>query len=240
MLQNILISLGWQQKQADVYLALLELGTAKVSQIAKEANLNRVTCYDILESLQSDMIVTPIKINRQKHYTAISPEALLAKVESHTSALRQNLNKFKEVQGSSQYKQVKYFQGLKQCQLVLHNLLESQSDIYCFLDIADLLTSTPDFLSKQFAKARQQHNVFLHIIAPDTPEAHQVQSTDCSSNRKTKLINGASHLFPSSMYIMEDKLITVEFGESPNLVLIENANMAQTQLNIFKMLWGTL
>ena len=240
MLQKLLISLGWSNKQADVYLALLELGTAKVSQIAKLANLNRVTCYDILESMQSEMIVTPIKINKQRHYTAISPETLLSTVESNTAALRQNLSLFKQIQSSSQYKQVKYFQGLKQCQLVLSNLLQAKTDIYCFLDIAQLIQTTPEVFSKEFTQDRQKLDVFLHIISPGSIQAREVQRQDALFNRQTKLIPYPDQLFPSSMYIMEDKIVIVEFGETPSLVIIENSNMAQTQLSIFKALWKSL
>lgn len=43
--------LGFSPKEADVYLALLELGTAVVSDVAKKANINRSTTYILLDAL---------------------------------------------------------------------------------------------------------------------------------------------------------------------------------------------
>jgi sugar-specific transcriptional regulator TrmB len=43
--------LGFSSKEADVYISLLELGSAIVSDVAKKAGINRSTAYVLLESL---------------------------------------------------------------------------------------------------------------------------------------------------------------------------------------------
>lgn len=50
-LERDLLSLGLASKEAAVYLALLELGTASVQAIARRANIVRPTTYVILEAL---------------------------------------------------------------------------------------------------------------------------------------------------------------------------------------------
>ena len=44
-------SLGFSEKEATVYVALLELGRGTVTEIARRAGINRTTGYDILDSL---------------------------------------------------------------------------------------------------------------------------------------------------------------------------------------------
>ena len=44
-----LTSLGLQDNEARVYLALLELGRGNVTEVSKAAGLNRTSGYDILE-----------------------------------------------------------------------------------------------------------------------------------------------------------------------------------------------
>lgn len=51
-LTNILKSFGMSQKEAEVYLALLELGSAKVSDVSKQSSVNRSSAYVVLETLK--------------------------------------------------------------------------------------------------------------------------------------------------------------------------------------------
>ena len=51
-LTMILQNLGLNPKEAAIYVAAMELGTASaVSIIAKKANINRTTAYDILRHM---------------------------------------------------------------------------------------------------------------------------------------------------------------------------------------------
>ena len=56
-LPTTLHTLGFSTKEATVYVALLELGTGTVTQIARKAGINRTTGYDILDSLAAKGIV---------------------------------------------------------------------------------------------------------------------------------------------------------------------------------------
>ena len=49
-------SLGFSEKEARVYLALLELGPSTTTEIARKSKINRTTGYDILESLALSLI----------------------------------------------------------------------------------------------------------------------------------------------------------------------------------------
>ena len=50
--------LGFSPKEADVYISLLELGSAVVSDVAKKAGINRSTAYVLLESLEKKGFVS--------------------------------------------------------------------------------------------------------------------------------------------------------------------------------------
>lgn len=55
---DVLQKIGLQQKESAVYLALLELGTADVSGIAKKAGIKRPTCYLVLDDLKNRGLVS--------------------------------------------------------------------------------------------------------------------------------------------------------------------------------------
>jgi len=54
-LENVLIEYGLSQNQAKVYLACLELGSATVQKISRQAGLPRTTCYQIIETLRNGL-----------------------------------------------------------------------------------------------------------------------------------------------------------------------------------------
>ena len=51
-LQNILSNLDIPKDQSAVYLALLKLGSANYTQIAKETGIKRTTLYTIIEKME--------------------------------------------------------------------------------------------------------------------------------------------------------------------------------------------
>ena len=59
--KNQLIELGFGDKEASVYLVLLELGPSTTTEISRAAGINRTTGYDILESLASEGLINSIE-----------------------------------------------------------------------------------------------------------------------------------------------------------------------------------
>ena len=65
-LETELKKLNFSDKEARVYLALLELGEAPVQKIAEKAKVNRATTYVILESLKKKTAARTIKKQKRK------------------------------------------------------------------------------------------------------------------------------------------------------------------------------
>ena len=61
-----LTSLGLQDNEARVYLALLELGRGNVTEVSKAAGLNRTSGYDILERLGTLGLVSRSTLGKKK------------------------------------------------------------------------------------------------------------------------------------------------------------------------------
>ncbi|MCG2690241.1 hypothetical protein L6252_03105, partial [Candidatus Parcubacteria bacterium] len=72
-----LTNVGLSDKQAGVYLALLELGPSTVSEVSRRAGINRTTGYDILEMLVAEQLVSPLGKGKIKKYVAENPEKII-------------------------------------------------------------------------------------------------------------------------------------------------------------------
>ncbi len=73
--------LGFSEKEAGVYLTLLELGSSVASDIAKKAGINRSTTYIIIESLLKRGLVNVMERRGVKLYSSTSPDQLVRHLE---------------------------------------------------------------------------------------------------------------------------------------------------------------
>ena len=81
MIKEKLIALGLTEKEARVYLALSELGSAVVSDIAKKAEIHRSTTYVILEALAKRGLVVAVKQRGATLYRGTPPDQLVRHFE---------------------------------------------------------------------------------------------------------------------------------------------------------------
>ena len=72
---------GLSEKEARIYLTVLELGTSIASTIARRAEINRISTYTLLEDLTRDGIVNETSKAGVKYYSVISPDILLKHAE---------------------------------------------------------------------------------------------------------------------------------------------------------------
>ena len=75
-------NLGLNEKEARVYVALLQLGKATAYSVAKHSGLKKPTTYVILDDLIDKGIVSKVPRAKIMQYTAISPEDLFSTYKS--------------------------------------------------------------------------------------------------------------------------------------------------------------
>lgn len=77
MKEEILRSLGLNNKEVKIYLANLQIGSNLVQKIANFANLNRTSAYDLLKSLEQKGFVSYTIKSGKKYYQAVDPKKII-------------------------------------------------------------------------------------------------------------------------------------------------------------------
>ncbi len=72
-----LLTFGLNNKEADVYLAALQLGFASVQELAQHAEINRTTAYTQIRNLIARGLIKVIEKQGKLYYVAESPEYLM-------------------------------------------------------------------------------------------------------------------------------------------------------------------
>ncbi len=88
---NKISPLGLTEKEARVYIALLQLGNGSAYGVAMKSGLKKPTAYVILDELVEKGLAYYIPREKRKRYAAISPEELMQKAEARFVAARETL-----------------------------------------------------------------------------------------------------------------------------------------------------
>src|SRR3989339_2078604 len=77
MLYKVLTNIGLTEKEATIYLSLLELSTASAFEISKKIKIPHSTVYVILSSLEKKGLITKYEQDKTAKFIAMGPNALI-------------------------------------------------------------------------------------------------------------------------------------------------------------------
>ena len=94
---SILEELGLTEKEAKLYLALLELGQATSSDLIKKLDYYSKTVYELLEKLMKKGLVSYVIKSNIKYFGAVNPEKFLDILKEEENDKEIKENKFIEI-----------------------------------------------------------------------------------------------------------------------------------------------
>ena len=193
MLKNILQKIGLSDKDAEVYLACLELGTQPASVIAKKAGLKRPTTYLILEGLLKKGLVSEYTGSSVKYFTSVSPEYLLNFVEkqkreltSHQRELERYLPQLQSLTNPySINPKVRFYEGVEGIERVMDDTLNLKNPEILSYSSIDRWFSSEDlkrYITNYGNRRSVEKKIKIRGIVIDTPLARNYLEKNYSGN----------------------------------------------------------
>jgi len=239
-LLKVIESVGLDQKESQLYLAGLQLGSAPASEYASRSGLNRITTYNYLEALSKRGVFTAVKKERGKWYTPIKPEELALEARKNVDALERLLPELRSLQGSEHRKpHVRFYEGWEGVKRVYEDTLTAQSELLNYANSAIVRANWENYDEDYVAK-RVKSGIYLRGIAPDDEAGREVQKMDKYCHREIRLVPGDEFDFNNEIKIYDNKVAIISFGhelEDAFGVIIESKEVAETQRQIFGMAW---
>jgi len=135
MLEQELISIGLNEKEAKIYLSSLELGQSTVQSIAVKAAINRATTYFIIDGLMQRGLMSSFHKGKKQYFIAADPERLieiLEKEKKQIESKKENLQKLLPQLRSLNNKQggrplVRYYEGKEGVTSMVDEVLKAAS-----------------------------------------------------------------------------------------------------------------
>lgn len=233
---EVLEKIGLTPKQAGVYLALLELGTASVQSISGKAGVKRPTTYLILEDLQQKGLVSVVPRAKKHLFTAESPELLVSQLGRREELLRRFLPNLLAIYNARKEKpQVQLFSGREGVKEIYQMIFESP-EVWFFGTVAEVEKIYPEGL-RQFVKRVAELKIKARDLLSRTPDdyayAAQVQINE---NYQIRFIPEGSG-FPSDSAIFGDRVVFFSFRPEIFAVLVKSRAVSQSLRTLYELAW---
>lgn len=241
-LLKTLKGVGLSANEANIYITLLTLGPNPVSTIAKKAELNRSSCYDILKRLMKKGFLHQTNKQNLTYFSAVEPKLVLNQLtnkkdnlEHKIENLRQSLGQLEQLQCDGLQKpSVVFFEGEAGIMNIMEDTLTSSETIRAYASLSELTALLPNYFPKYY-KRRTSKGIFVKAIYPTNKESYIHKLRDSEEKRESRLIPPEFD-FHLDILIYDNKVAITSLKETFGL-LIKSQSMANAQKKIFDLIW---
>lgn len=241
MLQKNLEKLGFEEKEAVLYTALLELGEASIVDIARKSGLKRTTVYHTLDNLKARGLISQTKRKKKILYIAEDPRSIEQELREKELLFQKTLPELMSIANFLERKPViKYFEGLS-------GIKESYKDQLKYGN-SELLTwwsesyeiFGDEFFYDYFMPERLKKKIWVRAIACRSPYMENQQKEDEKSLRKIKLADLEPTFAELDIALYGKSKIAINSFQEKFAIIIESKALYNTLKNIFELQWKSL
>ncbi|MFH1404642.1 MAG: helix-turn-helix domain-containing protein [Patescibacteria group bacterium] len=230
--------IGLEGKRADVYLALLKLRSASVNQIAKQAGVQRTTCYEILDYLVREALANFTTSGRTRLYCAEPPEKLVAQQREQTKKVEHALPELQALFGTSSNRpRVRYYEGIKGIKTVFEDTLTAkQTFLKAMLSIDEIEKTVGARFLQEVTNKRIVAGLKLHVMQSEPTSVEHKYPTSKKDNR---IVHYTPDQMPWSIsfYLYDNKIALIGTRKENFGMIIESEEFFQTMNHLFDVWW---
>ncbi|MFZ2193804.1 MAG: helix-turn-helix domain-containing protein [Candidatus Moraniibacteriota bacterium] len=251
MIKNLLNQLNFSEKETLVYLALVELSSAKVKEISKKTGLNRTTIYDICDVLLQKGLISKYKKGASTFFNALDPKHLInyldrekeeqtKKIEKQKEKVAELLPQLISLQNiySANKPKVQFFEGEKGMREAYEDTLESKGMILAYANMETMKKGLPNFFPEYF-KRRAEKKIFIRAIMPQNELSIERAKFNQEEMRDTRFLPDDKMEFSPEVNIYNNKILIASWEEKM-AIIIESKELVELQKLTFNLLWNIL
>jgi sugar-specific transcriptional regulator TrmB len=235
-ISNVLQKIGLHEKEASVYLALLELGTASVQGIAQKAGIKRPTTYLILDDLQARGLVSEIPQSKKVLYKAESPEFLSGEMRRKDELLKRFLPEMMALYNVQKDKpRVQLFPGREGVRQIYQKTFEA-GEVWLFGTTRDMGTLYLDELQKFVGRSKQKIVKVRDLLARSVQDIAYSKEASNGDNYQIRFLPSDMD-FPSDAAIFGDNVVFFSFRPQIFAVMITSREVAHSMRSLYALAW---
>ena len=236
---NHLQELGLNEKQAKVYLALVEIGSGTAYAIAKQAKVKRPTTYIILEELRTKGLALKVPHKKNQVFIAKNPNELFVEQEEKLQRAKRVLPELLARASKNGNEVTTYlFEGSGGIKQALRYGLETleEKELLCYYAKADKGSGNIPKMYFDHYNDLSKLKVKIRGFAPDHSSNKIFREMDRLSKREV-LSLPLNEFSPNVSVQVADSFVRVMLHKSSQALIIENKEYAQMMKQVFELLW---
>lgn len=246
LLKKTLIEFGLSDKEATVYLGLLELEVATVQEVTKKTDLNRSSIYVVLDMLKKRGLVSISKDKSILRYVATPPEVLLRSAQDKANAQEQVLQKIQAMipemkalhKDTKQRPKVRIFEGREGLISAFEDTLKCKEKIIrVSSSVENLIGIIPPDYFPEYMKKRIRLGIVGRGIHPENEFAHTAVKNIPKIYNEHILIPENKFKFPADLAIYDDIIGCMSPEKGGFAILIESKEIADVMKSTFDLAW---
>ncbi len=234
-------NLGLSEKEALIYIALLELGRANVTRIADLAKVKRPTAYILLEELRKKRLVLKVPHAKNALFIAQDPDAFFQESLSKVKEAHNTLSQLKALHRKDNKVSTMYFEGeegVKDALFYRYKEL-AKEEVVGFFAKGETLTPRLLKICHDWREAMNETGATLRGIAPNHASLEEFRNTDSSLGQIFKQISFDQ--YSSDVSIDATNLfVRIVLFDVKQAIIIENPAIVKTIRQIFELSWNNL
>jgi len=251
---DILKSIGFEETEAKVYIALLQLGPSGASAIARKAGIGHTLCYHALDKLGWFGLVNRSSGQKKRiQFVAKDPKHLKHFVKSKINSwerkekeLESQLPDFYSLYSTAEKPSVRFQEGVEGAKSIYWETLEAKSEILSVLDLQAWYT--PEFnlykWGKEYTRERSKKKICERVLVLDTPEGRDWMKNYLGSYKYTNYRWIKPEQVPTikdlggEINIYDNKVMMALFKKPiPFGLMIESTALSNILKAIFELAW---
>jgi HTH-type transcriptional regulator, sugar sensing transcriptional regulator len=231
---KVLQRLGLNEKEIQVYLVLLRLGSATASKVSIETNIDRATCYRYIDSLVHKGLASYSIQNNVKYFQPAHPEKMLKDLREKEEAYKELMPELIGLTKLPKDETVaEVYKGKEGIMAASRDLIRSKKDHLVLGDEGHLIDLMPIF-AQQFIKECEKYRMREKVICGEKV-IKKVKQLDYKYSETRALPHNV--VLPTTTLIYGNKIVFYNWAPPYHAIVITNKDMAKAYTVYFDMLW---
>jgi sugar-specific transcriptional regulator TrmB len=234
-LEDVLTKVGLDEKEAMVYVALLDLGSEKVHEIAKKAGIKRPTAYVILEQLYAKNFVIKTYHQRRAFYAAEKPDIILRSLKDKEDLLKQTMPLFYARMAQSKIKtKIRIYEGRSGIEKVYDEIYASPS--VCFFGSIKNLSDEFNGHIDKLKDIIKSQDINVRDLLTEDPKDIDFGFAVIGRNYEGRVVPKEFDLLIDGA-IYGNQVAILSINKELFAIIIESKEVADTFRSLFEFAW---
>ncbi len=232
-------TIGLSEKESAVYLAVLMLGEASISDVGRKAHLKWTITYNLMKSMLMKGFLSAVRKGKRTQYAAVHPRRLLQLAKLHEHQIEEALPELIALhKGASSKPRLQLYEGIDGVRQAYRELFDTlgREEILWISDIDAVMTRFPHLLDEYLSTVQNRKRVRIRSLVARNEGGHTYK-TRFSGMEDVRFIPPAFAWKGLEEAIAGRRVYQFVLGENLFVAILDEPTIAEARKAMFEFLW---